>query len=313
MMSRKKLPQETADTVAWKSNMQCCLCGEPGKQIHHINGDNTNKNEDNLILLCLEHHDEAEKPAGGVSRKVLTPGVLKEARKLHYERVNKMRNTQTQINNSNHVFAKQMYDALFVREMHNRLPYVKRDGDWGNVDDFVTWLSSQQMHKLGVFAKEEILDELYTLSIETRSGLPESIAYEMKNLIKQVVPIWQMMLNQRSPTACSESVLKYTIPIATQFAYDGALYRKSYRILSYGSELLCGLLRIALLNDMQEVIHEIEEGYRTAFDGARRSGLDLVYSYIEYEKGWAEDIGNPILSHPIELQIIANDKWPSGS
>ncbi len=64
-MGRKRIPEEVQQSVLLKSRRRCCLCfwlsgiDEVQKgQIAHLDRNNENANEDNLVFLCLDHHDE---------------------------------------------------------------------------------------------------------------------------------------------------------------------------------------------------------------------------------------------------------------
>lgn len=64
-MARKPIPEATQANVLLKSRRRCCLCfwlkGEDEVkkgQLAHLDGNNENAAEDNLVFLCLEHHDE---------------------------------------------------------------------------------------------------------------------------------------------------------------------------------------------------------------------------------------------------------------
>jgi hypothetical protein len=64
-MARKAIPDATQTSIFLKSRRRCCLCfwlkgeDEVKKGQHaHIDGDNENAAENNLVFLCLEHHDE---------------------------------------------------------------------------------------------------------------------------------------------------------------------------------------------------------------------------------------------------------------
>ena len=56
---RVKIPDDLAASVKFASNSTCCICRERGKsfQIHHIDGDPSNNEFDNLAVLCLEDHN----------------------------------------------------------------------------------------------------------------------------------------------------------------------------------------------------------------------------------------------------------------
>jgi hypothetical protein len=64
-MPRKAIPDETQNSVLLKSRRRCCLCfwldgidDVRSGQIAHLDDDNENADEENLIFLCLEHHDK---------------------------------------------------------------------------------------------------------------------------------------------------------------------------------------------------------------------------------------------------------------
>lgn len=60
---RPPIPDEIVNSLLYKSRKTCCVCREREKAIiiHHIVEWNKSKShsEDNLVVLCLVHHDEA--------------------------------------------------------------------------------------------------------------------------------------------------------------------------------------------------------------------------------------------------------------
>lgn len=56
---RPPIPKALQQRLLYESQYVCCICQRHGVQIHHIDGDNSNNSETNLIVLCLEHHGEA--------------------------------------------------------------------------------------------------------------------------------------------------------------------------------------------------------------------------------------------------------------
>lgn len=64
-MTRKSIPQVVQADVVIKSKRRCALCvwldgntSERSGQIAHINGDHSDSRFENLVWLCLEHHDK---------------------------------------------------------------------------------------------------------------------------------------------------------------------------------------------------------------------------------------------------------------
>jgi hypothetical protein len=61
--SRPPIPTDTVIDLLYKARQTCCVCRDNTKSviIHHINEWHESKDhsEDNLVVLCLNHHDEA--------------------------------------------------------------------------------------------------------------------------------------------------------------------------------------------------------------------------------------------------------------
>ncbi|MDX2303543.1 MAG: HNH endonuclease signature motif containing protein [Microscillaceae bacterium] len=81
--SRPAIPDEIVDNLLYKSRRTCCICREKEKSviIHHLIEWNKSKShlEENLVILCLHHHDEAH-----TKRELslnLTPERIKVAKK----------------------------------------------------------------------------------------------------------------------------------------------------------------------------------------------------------------------------------------
>jgi len=58
-MARKRISAPLEQKILYESRWVCAVCQASGCQIHHIDGDPSNNVEENLIVLCTKHHDEA--------------------------------------------------------------------------------------------------------------------------------------------------------------------------------------------------------------------------------------------------------------
>jgi hypothetical protein len=58
-MARTAIPQKTKLKIMYDSQYVCVVCQERGSHIHHIDQNNSNNDDKNLVLLCTGHHDEA--------------------------------------------------------------------------------------------------------------------------------------------------------------------------------------------------------------------------------------------------------------
>lgn len=61
MSKRPKIPSDPEANVLFKADHTCSKCRKEGVriQIHHMDGNNGNNKEENLIALCLQDHDLA--------------------------------------------------------------------------------------------------------------------------------------------------------------------------------------------------------------------------------------------------------------
>lgn len=68
---RPAIPTELKNAVLYKAAHSCCVCrdGHTRVQLHHIDGNPANNIEDNLVALCMKHHDEAE-ITGGLTQRL---------------------------------------------------------------------------------------------------------------------------------------------------------------------------------------------------------------------------------------------------
>src|SRR5260370_19012185 len=93
MAARKRPAKDIETSVLVLSRRRCCLCycwgehkGRRKGQIAHINRKRNDSRFDNLVWLCVEHHDEYDSRTS--QSKGLTPGELREHRSQLYKEIN---------------------------------------------------------------------------------------------------------------------------------------------------------------------------------------------------------------------------------
>ena len=91
---RTQVPDDVSAEVMYQHDRICCVCNEPGKavQIHHIDEDPSNHDQDNLAVLCLQHHEDTH-VKGGFSRKLRATDV----RKHRDEWIRRVRDRRSQV------------------------------------------------------------------------------------------------------------------------------------------------------------------------------------------------------------------------
>jgi len=103
---RPPIPPKTLSKVLIESKMTCCVCRDPSQGIivHHIHeySDSRSHAEDNLVVLCLNHHGEAH-----TKRELqlnLTPERLREFKKQWLEQVKQYDNREALSANSGYSY-----------------------------------------------------------------------------------------------------------------------------------------------------------------------------------------------------------------
>lgn len=93
-LSRKSITKDVQTSVLVNSRRRCCICFGLNRdtalksgQIAHLDKDNTNSAETNLVFLCFHHHDEYDSTTS--QRKNLTEGEVKEFRSELYLTINR--------------------------------------------------------------------------------------------------------------------------------------------------------------------------------------------------------------------------------
>ncbi len=94
-IKRKRIPNKDFYKLLNKSEFECVLCKFGNKLpviIHHIDPYEVSQNNefDNLILLCLNHHDQVHTHSD-LTRDKYSPEILKKLREKRYKVVNKNR------------------------------------------------------------------------------------------------------------------------------------------------------------------------------------------------------------------------------
>lgn len=61
---RVQIPQAIQTEVLIRNRHACCVCQKLRVQLHHIDGDPSNNDPENIAALCLDHHDMASMQIG---------------------------------------------------------------------------------------------------------------------------------------------------------------------------------------------------------------------------------------------------------
>ena len=121
---RKHIPSKIEEEILFLSNHTCCICKDRNKdvQIHHIDGDPSNNNLDNLAVLCLDCHSRVTGSRGlGKSYK---PGEVKRYKRAWEKQIQESR----KISQPKIVYSKELVSQIdiIVCEILSLPPKSKR-------------------------------------------------------------------------------------------------------------------------------------------------------------------------------------------
>jgi hypothetical protein len=96
-INRAKIPIRIEDAILFESDHTCCICRMKGKdvQIHHIDGNNSNRKPDNLAVVCLDCHSRVTGKRG--LGKSYRPGEIRRYKRsweMHVEDSRKIHRPQ---------------------------------------------------------------------------------------------------------------------------------------------------------------------------------------------------------------------------
>jgi hypothetical protein len=295
---RRRVDQEVAADVRFAVDDRCCMC-EPvsgafpprvrNGQLHHLDENPSNNGPDNLVWLCLEHHEEAGK-VGKASRR-LSAGTIRRYRSLLQKKVTRER-TPLQARSGRRVFSEAL-DALVVLNVRKLRGRAALEGD-GEEVELLQALSElgHYPESIGFEARREILELLCDVASDTRHRMPALVAFMIRHHAIDVLRLHYLYSGRTHRTTHDRfALLEYGIQLGANMAYDGALYLHSVKIVDEGCEILWRLLSYATIHKHRKLRAAVLDGFETALDGATRSGSKATVALVETAKRYGESGG----------------------
>jgi hypothetical protein len=286
MPSRKRISNLKVSQIMDDVDMRCCMCplerGLPppirNGQIHHIDGDASNDQIDNLVYLCLDCHEEAGKV--GKAARCWNPDLIKRRRDRLVGRI------QAESRPSHH--GSQAFrgalDALIVMDVRT---LTARGDDWSVIEGSL-WAIQRYPVEMGPPARRAILAFLYDVSGSTRFRMPSRIADNISNRTIEILPIRALQERSNDLTVEDLDLMETAAEIGGDIAYDGALYCRKLEIVDAGAQILWRLLSYAKTRSLPGLEKLVRTYFAQAFDGARRSSTPLAVDLLEAFKKHGE-------------------------
>jgi len=271
-----KIPQKIADDLCYRSDRVCVVCKAPGDHIHHLDGNPSNNEIENLVLLCFRHHDDISAKRT-LSRK-LSKGVLLRYREQHYKQVERKRylpplykNSKSRSLITEDIFFRLTLDALVCMEVEKIRSYLTCH-NWQTIQKHIYELNSFPL-EIDWRAKRAILYALDDVSSNTRHKMPLLVAQAVKHIASSVLPTRSLKLEKSKLISEEEKeILNIGIEIGFNMAYDAVKYLHNLKIADEGVQILWQVLCFVNQNQIKDIKKYTSEEFTQLEEIAEKIG-----------------------------------------
>lgn len=303
---RIKIPADIEAEVLFQSNRLCCVDQKRGDHMHHVDGNNSNNEFDNLALLCFDCHNEAT--VTGSLRKKLTPKAIIKFREHHYEVIQNDRNNSLKklYNPIGNLTSEDLILAATSALILMEITRIKQEYYECILMDRNYII--QKLNKFSEFNNSRIAFEVFSflslVSYETRSGIPTKMAQTIFSLTTKFFP----GSNDQKNNEQLIEIGNQCIGIAGTLVYDSTIHFKNFNITCLGLLILKFLyikskklqipqLSIQVKNKYSDLQNHLNRPERTDLADAKRL-LTIFLSDLENF-----DLSFPVLPKDLQTQI----------
>jgi len=263
-MTRKKITDEIVGEVMHKSDCKCCIHNDKrGVHIHHLNGDSSNSEFDNLVYLCFECHDEASK-TGGLSRK-LPESAIRKYRDDWYELVELKRKATRNVFNIplNSITTEDLLiaskNALIIIELVKiRQEYYA--AEWEKKGDILESIDKYYPHTNFRLAYD-LFSFLREITDYNRGKMTESVASSIMGLVMNFLPYSDDEADSEKMT----EILQDCCRIGFNIAFDTSIYMGNFKTIMFGLTILKYVHKKAKEQEIQPILNRVN-GYYIALE-----------------------------------------------
>ena len=303
---RIKISNATEGKLLYQTDYKCCVCNERGDQIHHLDGNPSNNNLDNLAFLCFKDHDLAS--LTGTLRKKLTKEAIINYRTHHYQVIENRR--QKEVGSLDKPIS-QLTDeklltvtknALIILELENiKSKYFS--AEWDKRADILNELDKYVNHKNNRLSYD-ILDFLSLAVSQARGCMTENIA---SSIFEHILSFSPSFYDKKERKQAIE-LAKQCIHIGDNIAYDSFIYLRKIDIAMYGLTIMKFIYREAKRNKITELQKEVENSYeelKSTLQRPERNDLEDAKELLKifYDDLEVWDLAFPVLSNHLMKRL----------
>jgi hypothetical protein len=283
--------------------MTCCVCEDRSKhvQIHHLDRNPNNNAPDNLVVLCLEHHDEATRRSG-IGRS-LSKGQLRKYREQWLEKVHSRRvrafSKAPPVNEDIHEALLEALACHEVRRIQASLVKTK----WEKQVPLLEELLPYTTFSYGRRVRGEILWTLHRLADRTRHGMPSAVAWMIRNIALSTMPLTSLVHRERRRISDeNKALLRSAIELGYSLAYDGVKHLANLKVTAAGAGILYDVLRYAHLNDLRDLKDKAIGEFNDLIDAATKRRYEDAARWLKFERDDALALrGDPLPTLPEDI------------
>lgn len=294
---RKKIPPAIESEVMFKSDLQCCICQGKGDHIHHVDGDPSNNDINNLALLCFYHHDEATK-TGSLSKKI-SPQTIEQYREHHYQVIQYARERQLgKFDNNLEIMTEEklltaaknaaiIVEIEKIKEQYFNASWSKRENIIGQLGKF----SNHTNHRLAL----DIFEFLSLIASQTRWGMTYNLGTSVYGTVLEFFPSFY---DEEKREQAIELARK-CIHIGDNIAYDSFIHLRNIAIAMWGLTIIKFIYRSAKEYEITELIDEVNRKYNELESTLQRPERKDLGDAQELVKIFRDDLDKWDLSFPM--------------
>jgi hypothetical protein len=300
-MVRSRIPKRVAVAMRFAADDTCCKCRRPGSrtQVHHLDGDPTNHDESNLIVLCLECHDAAS-VRGGVGRQ-LDSDLLRSYRVDWLETVTSRRRAEKanpqaalvlELRAPHHTADAQL-DLMAAFEIR-KTGYAVQDAgdDWDCVESTLRGLP-RIARDFRHAARTEVIRVAYDVSGDTRLGLPGGVARILRGMVSECLPLLLTPEQQAAGiSALDRPLLRSALSVGRNLVYDATKYLRSLEVSMAGSSILKEVLRTGASAEDPDLVDAAEGVFDEMIVLANTYEQEDIERWLRFERAEAREAGS---------------------
>ncbi len=296
-MTRKKIPDATQADVIFKSNRECVVCSnhKQGDHIHHLDGNDSNNELENLAFLCFDCHHEATLTGG--LRKKLSAKTIVKFRDNKYQVVAAERENALKVFNAP-ISGLTTEDLLTVTKnavIIIELEKIKQEyfsADWLKRSDVLVGLHKFSDHTNFRIAVD-VFHFLLAAASQTRGGMTTDVASSILYLIIDFFP-------------SSEKEKKKTVELANQcvniafsLVYDATIHLKNYNVAMYGLTILKYIHKKGKQQKIKQLVEKVSKTYQEIEKTLQRPERNDLGDALQLVQEFKADIEEGSLALPL--------------